>query len=104
MRSWASKRLLGGAALAAALAAVAIPALGQDQSPESLLPPGFGDTPVAPTPAPGQPTPPAAQPGAPAAPGSEALPAGEEQQATDEADAAADAEETAAAPTPLDLP
>lgn len=103
MRNWASRRLLGGAALAAALAAVAIPALGQDQAPESLLPPGFGETPVAPTPAPGEPAAPAAQPGVPAAPGAEAPLTTEDQQATAEEDTQADQTQTAEA-NPLDLP
>jgi hypothetical protein len=102
MRNWASSRLLGGAALAAALAAVAIPALGQDQAPESLLPPGFGDTPVTPTPpAPGQPAP---QPGAtPPAPGAELPLTAEDQQATGEEEVPADETETAEA-NPFDLP
>ncbi|MBA2919989.1 hypothetical protein GON01_07975 [Sphingomonas sp. MAH-20] len=102
MRNWASRRLLGGAALAAALAAVAIPALGQDQAPESLLPPGFGDTPVTPTPPPaGQPAP---QPGAtPAAPGAELPLTAEDQQATGEEELPADETETAEA-SPFDLP
>lgn len=52
MRNWGSRRLLGGAALAVALAAFAIPAPGQDQAPESLLPPGFSDAPAAPAPTP----------------------------------------------------
>ncbi len=103
MRNWASKRLLGGAALAALLAAVAIPALGQDQSPESLLPPGFGDTPVQPTPAPGEPAAPAAQPGAPVAPGAEVPLTGEDQQATAEEDTQAEETETAEV-NPFDLP
>ncbi|HEU4968960.1 hypothetical protein [Sphingomonas sp.] len=103
MRNWASRRLLGGAALAAALAAVAIPALGQDQAPESLLPPGFGDVPVAqPTPPPpGQPAP---QPGAtPPAPGAELPLTAEDQQATGEEELPADETETAEA-DPYDLP
>jgi hypothetical protein len=94
---------MGGAAMAAALAAVAIPALGQDQAPESLLPPGFGDTPVAqPTPAaPGQPAPP---PGAtPPVPGAELPLTTEDAQATAEGELPADETETAEA-DPYDLP
>lgn len=101
MRNWASKRLLGGAALAAALAAIAIPALGQDQGPESLLPPGFGETPAAPTPAPGEPTAPAAQPGAPTAPGTEVPLTAEDQQATAEENTTAEEGEVT---SPLDMP
>ncbi|MEO1045128.1 MAG: hypothetical protein AAFX04_06800 [Pseudomonadota bacterium] len=54
---------------AASLLAIAVlgvamaPIYGQDQdAPESLLPPGFGDPAPAPTPAPAEPTPPAANP------------------------------------------
>ena len=68
MKSWRSRLLLAGVG-AAALAV--IPALGQGQEgPESLLPPGFGNSqqlppPVEQTPAPAVPRP--APPGAPAA-------------------------------------
>ena len=62
MTGWASKRLLAGAAVALALTAFAIPAIGQDQAPESLLPPGFGDPPPAAAPAPSEPGPPPAGP------------------------------------------
>jgi hypothetical protein len=103
MRNWGSRRLLGGAALGVALAAVAIPALGQDQAPESLLPPGFGETPAAPTPAPGEPAPPAAQPGAPLTPGAEVPLTAEDQQATGEEETPADETETAEV-SPYDMP
>ncbi|HEV2568842.1 hypothetical protein [Sphingomonas sp.] len=104
MTAWASKRLLGGGALALALAAFAIPAIGQEQAPESLLPPGFGDPPPAAAPAP---TEPGAQPGGPTfAPGGEivqplpstALP-GEE-----EGEEEAEEEEEVAEVDPFDLP
>lgn len=104
MRSWASKRLAAGAACGLVLAAIAIPALGQE-APESLLPPGFGDPVPAPAPtpaAPGAPAP-APTPGAaptPLLPGGETL-APDEEQALDEQ--AADEEETAEA-DPFDLP
>ena len=62
MTGWASKRLLGGGAVALALAAFAIPAIGQEQAPESLLPPGFGDPPPAAAPAPTEPGAPPAGP------------------------------------------
>jgi hypothetical protein len=102
MRNWASKRFAAGTAVALALAALAIPALGQDQdAPESLLPPGFGDPPAsAPAPSPGAPD---APPGAtvPAAP-TEVLPSGDEQTSTDE-EAEGEEEEVAEA-DPYDLP
>ncbi|MFD1612245.1 hypothetical protein ACFSCW_10570 [Sphingomonas tabacisoli] len=103
MRNWVSKRLLGGVALAAALGAFAIPAIGQQDQPESLLPPGFGDQPVSPTPAPGEATPPAAQPGVPGAPGADNVVAAEDAQATGEEDQQTDEEQTAQA-KPFDLP
>lgn len=99
MRIWASKRLLGGAALAAALAVFAIPAIGgQGQSPESLLPPGFGDTPSpAPAPPPAQGTAPA--PGtavqSPTLPATGAPLTAEDAQATDEDAEKTDAEKAA---------
>ena len=62
MTGWASKRLLAGGAAALALAAFAIPATGQEQAPESLLPPGFGDPAPAPAPAPAEPGAPPAGP------------------------------------------
>lgn len=104
MRSWASKRLAAGAACGLALAAMAIPALGQE-APESLLPPGFGDPVPAPTPAPAAPGAPAPTPAPGAAPtpllpGAEAPLPGEEE-ALDE-DAAAEEEE--AEVDPFDLP
>jgi hypothetical protein len=102
MTNWANRRLFGGAALAVALAAFAIPALGQDQ-PESLLPPGFGETPVSPTPAPGEPGPPA-QPGVPAAPGAETPLPDEDAQATAEGDVPADEEDQAAQIAKFDMP
>lgn len=95
---------MGGAAVAAALAAFAIPALGQDQAPESLLPPGFGDTPAAPAPAPAP-----SQPGTPAAPvpgpGGEIvqpLPGVDQQAAA--ADEEQAEEEEVAEVDPFDLP
>ncbi|UZW53740.1 hypothetical protein NUH86_09230 [Sphingobium sp. JS3065] len=57
-----AKWALGSFALALALPVVA------QQAPESLLPPGFGDTPATPAPAPSQPARPAQGPSAPAAP------------------------------------
>jgi hypothetical protein len=104
MTNWASKRLLAGAAVALALGAFAIPAIGQDQSPESLLPPGFGDP--APAPAPGEPAAPD-QPAAPGGaivqplPGTEPLP-GEEASEAD--DAETEEEEEVAEVDPFDLP
>lgn len=89
--------------MAAALAAFAIPALGQDQ-PESLLPPGFGEAPASPAPAPGEPAAPGAQPGAPAAPGAEAPLPGEDQQATAEEDASAEEGEETAQVEAFDMP
>lgn len=88
MRNWANRRLLGGAALAAALAVFAIPAIGQGQggAPESLLPPGFGDTPApapAAPPAPGATPAPSAAP-TPLLPGATTPLTGEDSQATDE--------------------
>ena len=62
---------VAGAALIAIVAAIA-PAVGQQQSgPESLLPPGFGDSPATPPPvtAPGRPAPGGVRPAAPATPG-----------------------------------
>lgn len=103
MTSSASKRLLAGAALAIALGAFAIPAIGQDQSPESLLPPGFGDAPAA-TPAPTEPSTPA-QPGTPMVqpiPGAEPLP---DATGTEEGEEAEEkAEEEVAEVDPFDLP
>lgn len=100
MTSLRNRRLLAGAAIALALGAFAIPAIGQDQTPESLLPEGFGDPP----PAPPAPT----EPGAPATPGApmvqplpvEPLP-GEEttEDAEDEEE-----EEELAEVDPFDLP
>lgn len=67
MKTSPTDRLRVGIA-AAALIAVAVPAIGQDV-PESLLPPGFGDAPApAPTPTPRASARPAA-PGVPGAPG-----------------------------------
>jgi hypothetical protein len=60
MRPLRNKVALG--AIVTVLVGVGIPALGQQQKPESLLPPGFGQ--AAPTPAP-TPTPPATQPARP---------------------------------------
>ena len=104
MTNWASKRLLAGAAVALALGAFAIPAIGQDQSPESLLPPGFGDP--APAPAPGEPAAPD-QPATPGGaivqplPGTEPLP-GEEASEAD--DAETEDEEEVAEVDSFDLP
>ncbi|NNM76737.1 hypothetical protein HJG53_07480 [Sphingomonas sp. ID1715] len=104
MTGWASKRLLGGAAVAVALAAFAIPAIGQEQAPESLLPPGFGDPPPASAPAPSESP---SAPGQPSfAPGGEIvqpLPPGEaatDDQATEETDE----EEEVAQAEAFDLP
>lgn len=102
MTSSGSKRLLAGAALALALGAFAIPAIGQDQAPESLLPPGFGDAPAAaPTPtepgAPAQPSPPMVQP----LRGAEATPSGDEAAEEGEGD---EDEEKVAEVDPFDLP
>lgn len=103
MTSSASKRLLAGAALALALGAFAIPAIGQDQSPESLLPPGFGDPPAA-TPAPAEP----GTPAQPTGPIVQPLPGVEPQPAQDSAEAGDDAddevEEEVAEVDPFDLP
>jgi len=68
MKSWPAKALL----LASACAALALPALGQD-TPESLLPPGFGDPETLPPPEKATPTPRTPQqqqatPGSPTAP------------------------------------
>ena len=109
MRNWASRRLLGGAAVAALLAAFAIPAIGQGggQSPESLLPPGFGDTPApapAAAPAPGvTPTPGASGVQPPTLPGVDPLLTGEDAQATDEEEEKTP-EELAAEAAALDMP
>lgn len=105
MRNWASKRLAGGAAVALALAALAIPAIGQEQAPESLLPPGFGDPPPAATPT----TDPNAPAQPPMAPGGEIvqpLPSGAELPASeaDEDDEETDEEEEIAELDPFDLP
>ncbi len=105
MTSSASKRLLIGGAVALALGAFAIPAIGQDQSPESLLPPGFGDPPAA-APSPTEPGAPAPQ-AAPRAPTVLSLPgldgqAGEEGEEDEEED---EEEETEVAEVdPFDLP
>jgi hypothetical protein len=99
MRSWASRRWLAGGAIAATLAAAAIPALGQDQAPESLLPPGFGDAPTAPPP--GEPNPSAAPPATPGAPAVAPLPGVEPLPGTEEETAE---EEELAKAEPFDLP
>jgi hypothetical protein len=95
MKSLRSKRTL----VAAALAALAIPAIGQE-APESLLPPGFGD------PVPEQPDEPAPvrQP-TPLVPGV-ATPAGTDlaSEQTDDPDEDAEEEEELAEADPYDLP
>jgi hypothetical protein len=73
MRSSAFKRRLASAAAVAALAAVALPVIGQE-APQSILPPGFDDAPASVVTAPAAPVPGAEPPtpapgGAPAAPG-----------------------------------
>lgn len=107
MRNWGSRRLLGGAALAALLAGFAIPALGgQSQAPESLLPPGFGDTPAAapaPPPAPGATPAPGVPVQPPTLPGVAAPLTGEDAQATDEESEKTD-EEKAAELAAFDMP
>lgn len=106
MTSWASKRLLASAGISVALAAFAIPAIGQDQSPESLLPPGFGDSPSA-TPAasePGTPAPPPT-PGTPMVqplPSAEPLPGQDEEG--DEEGGEQGSDEDLAKVDPFDLP
>jgi len=105
MSSWASKRLLPGAAVALALAAFAIPAIGQEQAPESLLPEGFGDPPPAAAPAP-------SDPAAPAVTGPTFAPGGEivqplpstETPGDEEADEEGEEEEELAEVDPFDLP
>jgi hypothetical protein len=82
MRPWRTRLLL--AAGLAAVAAASLPALGQD-SPESLLPPGFGDPPPKQEPEP-QPTEPGATPAEP--PRNDVVPApnpGADQAVTDSA-------------------
>lgn len=105
MRSWASKRLAAGAACGLALAAIGIPALGQE-APESLLPPGFGDPVPAPTPTPAAPGAPAPTPApgtapTPLLPGVEALPPGEEEALDEDL---TEEEEEEAEVDPFDLP
>jgi hypothetical protein len=105
MKHWRSKVLaLGGVAALAA----AIPAIGQNaQSPESLLPPGFGDPkalpppvqPTTPTPAAPSAAPPSARPAAPAAPRSLEGLEGIIENASDE-----DLEALANLPPPIEIP
>ncbi|PJG47418.1 hypothetical protein CAF53_03550 [Sphingobium sp. LB126] len=97
------KWALGSFALALTLPVVA------QQAPESLLPPGFGDTPATPTPAPSQPARPAQGPAAPAAPAPAMAVQPPSFPVTDEAaDNAAEAqlseEEMAAQKAKYDLP
>ena len=102
MTGSANRRWLAGGALGFALAAFAIPAIGQEQ-PEQLLPPGFGDP--APAPAPEVPPPPGT-----AAPDGTAPPAAAPADlpplpGVEEADADAEkTEEELAALQPPDLP
>lgn len=104
MISSANKRLLAGAALATALAAFAIPAIGQDQAPESLLPPGFGDPPPAAAPAPSAP----AEPDQPSfAPGGEIvqpLPPSDAPGGAEEGEEEGEGEQELAEVDPFDLP
>jgi hypothetical protein len=102
MRNWASRRSLAGAGGALALAAFAIPAIGQEQAPESLLPPGFGE----PTPAPAQEPAEPAAPGAPAfAPGGEIVQPLSSGETSDEGEEEeGEEEEELAEVDPFDLP
>jgi hypothetical protein len=102
MRNWASRRSLAGAGGALALAAFAIPAIGQEQAPESLLPPGFGE----PTPAPAQEPAEPAVPGAPAfAPGGEIVQPLSSGETSDEGEEEeGEEEEELAEVDPFDLP
>jgi hypothetical protein len=105
MTSSANRRVLAGAAVALVLGAFAIPATGQEQAPESLLPPGFGDPPPAGAPAPTEPGAPVqpAQPGAPTVqplPGTEPPP-GEEGE---DEDGEEEEEDELAEVDPFDLP
>ncbi|KEQ55297.1 hypothetical protein [Sphingobium chlorophenolicum] len=98
-----AKWALGSFALALALPVVA------QQAPESLLPPGFGDAPTTPAPAPSQPVRPAQGPAAPAAPAT-AVPvqpptfALSDDAADNAAEAALSEEEIAAQKAKYDLP
>lgn len=97
MTGWRNKPALRTVLLCAALCTIAIPALGQD-SPESLLPPGFG-TPEA--------APPAKQPDAPPAASNDAVPAASPatiDNATDEAVAESDNADAADALAAYQLP
>lgn len=104
MTGWASKRVLGGTALAALLAAFAIPAIGQDQAPESLLPPGFGDPPPAAAPTPSAPTEPGQPTFGPSGEVVQPLPAGDLPEAEDTDEEGEDEEEELAEVDPFDLP
>lgn len=76
VRRFSDKAGAGALALTLCLALAGVPRLGMasgQQAPESILPPGFGDPPQAPTPAPARR--PAPAPGAPAASPAPALPA-----------------------------
>lgn len=100
----ANRSLLAGAAGALVLGIFAIPAVGQDQTPESLLPPGFGDPPPTSAPAPSEPGAPAqpVQPGGPTVqplPGAEPLPGEEVADEAGEED-----KEEVAEVDPFDLP
>jgi hypothetical protein len=107
MTSLANKHWLAGAAVALALGVFAIPAIGQEQAPESLLPPGFGD-PQSPSPAPAEP----GAPAEPAVPGGaivQPLPGTDTPRVADPADEESDAdeednEEEVAEADPFDLP
>jgi hypothetical protein len=102
MRNWASRRSLAGAGGALALAAFAIPAIGQEQAPESLLPPGFGEPTPAPAQEPAEPT----APGAPAfAPGGEIVqPLPSSETAGEGEEEEGEEEEELAEVDPFDLP
>lgn len=96
MKSWrGSWLLLAGVAFAAV---TAIPALGQQEGPESLLPPGFGNSQQLPPPVEQAPTPTPASPPAPGAPPVAGQPAAAPASATP-----AEAAELAAA-NPLEGP
>jgi hypothetical protein len=102
MKNWASRRLLAGAGVALALAAFAIPAVGQEQAPESLLPPGFGEPAPAPAQEPAEP----ATPGDPAfAPGGEIVqPLAPSETPGESEEEEGEEEEELAEVDPFDLP
>jgi len=104
MTGWASKRVLGATALAAVLAAFAIPAIGQDQAPESLLPPGFGDPPPAAAPTPSTPAEPGQPNFGPSGEVVQPLPAGETPDTEEGKEEDQAEEEELAEVDPFDLP